>query len=181
MTLLPYSGERQSALQTYAFQVLDALAVGFGPSQCEIMWVEGEPVLVEIAARLSGGIGALLSGICGGINQVDETVSVLLEPERFLATLEQKPCLQRRAVILFLIPHRHGRLIRIRGLDEMQKLPTLHSASLGAQPGDMLKRVAGMVTLIDRDIQAIERDVAVIRALEKEGMFEVETEGLVKL
>lgn len=177
MTLLPYAGERQEALQSYTFKVLDALAIDFGPAQCELMWVDGEPVLVEVAARLSGGIGALLSGICGGINQVDETTSILLEPERFLATWDEKPHLQRRAVILFLVPHRRGRLMRVRGLEEIQRLPTLHSASVGAQPGDMLKRVAGMVILIDEDIRSIERDVGVIRALERVGMFEVESEG----
>ncbi|MGB5259093.1 MAG: ATP-grasp domain-containing protein [Gammaproteobacteria bacterium] len=177
MTLLPYAGERQEVLQSYACKVLDALEINVGPAHCELMWVDGEPVLVEAAARLSGGIGALLSGICGGICQVDETVSILLEPERFLATLNEKPCLQRRAVILFLVPHRRGRLIRIRGLDALRQLPTLHSASVGAQPGDMLKRVAGVVTLIDEDVQSIERDMGVIRALEREGMFEVESEG----
>jgi len=50
---------------------------------------------------------------------------------------------------------------------------------VSAQPGDMLKRVAGVVTLIDEDIQSIERDVGVIRALEREGMFEVESNGAV--
>jgi len=177
MTLLPYAGERQDALQSYAFKVLDALAIDFGPAQCELMWVDGEPVLVEAAARLSGGIGALLGGICGGISQVDETVSVLLEPEWFLATLNEKPRLQRRAVILFLVPNRCGCLIRIRGLDEIRRLPTLHSVSVGAQPGDMLKRVAGVVTLIDEDIESIERDIDVIRTLEREGLFEVESEA----
>lgn len=177
MTLLPYAGERQEALQSYAFKVLDALAVNIGPAQCELMWVDGEPILVEAAARLSGSIGALLSGICGGISQVDETVNALLQPDRFLASVNQKPQLQRRAVTLFLIPQRRGRLIRVRGLDKVQRLQTLHSASVSAQPGDMIKRVAGVVTLIDEDIQSIERDVSVIRSLEREGMFEVECEG----
>ena len=177
MTLLPYDGERQGALKSYTFKVLDALAIDFGPAHCELMWVDGEPVLVEVAVRLSGGINALLSGICGGVSQLDETVSILLEPERFLATLNESPRLQRRAVNLFLVPRRHGRLVGVRGLDEIQRLPTLHSISIGAQPGDMLKRVAGVATLIDEDIHSIERDVGVIRALEREGMFEVESEA----
>jgi biotin carboxylase len=179
MTLLPYSGERQEALQAYAFKVLDALSVNFGPAQCELMWVNGEPVMVEVAARLSGGMGALLSGICGGISQVDETIRILLEPERFLATLDLKPRLQRRAVNLFLVPQRRGRLVRVRGLDRIWQLPTLHSASVSAQPGDLLKRVAGVVTLVDEDIDAIERDIGIIRALEKAGMFEIENEEAV--
>jgi hypothetical protein len=38
----------------------------------------------------------------------------------------------------------------------------------------MIKRVAGLVTLVDEDIQSIERDIDVIRALERDGIFEVE-------
>ena len=177
MTLLPYSGKRQQALQSYACSVLDALAIEIGPAQCELMWVDGEPVLVEAAARLSGGIGALLSGICGGICQVDETVSIMLEPKQFMASIDDMPHLERRAVILFLVPQQRGRLIRLRGIGDIRRLPTLHSLSISAQPGDTLKRVAGVVTLIDQDIGSIERDIGVIRALERKCLFEVECEG----
>jgi hypothetical protein len=40
----------------------------------------------------------------------------------------------------------------------------------------MIKRVAGLVTLVDEDIQSIERDIDVVRALERDGIFEVEDE-----
>jgi hypothetical protein len=40
----------------------------------------------------------------------------------------------------------------------------------------MIKRVAGLVTLVDEDIQSIERDIDIIRALERDGIFEVEDE-----
>jgi hypothetical protein len=65
-------------------------------------------------------------------------------------------------------------LIRLRGLDEIRGLPTLHSLSVRAQPGDMIGRVAGLVTLVNEDIRSIEHDVSVIRALEAAGIFEVE-------
>jgi hypothetical protein len=100
----------------------------------------------------------------------------MLAPDRFLATLNDQPRLQRRAANLFLMPQRQGRLVRLRGLDEIRRLPTLHSLSVGAQPGDMIKRVAGLVTLVDEDIQSIERDIDVVRALERDGIFEVEDE-----
>jgi biotin carboxylase len=176
MTLLPYHGKRQEIMQSYVFGVLDALAIHFGPAHCELMWVDGEPVLIEVAARLAGGVNALLSGICASVNQLDETVNAMLAPGQFLAGLSDIPSLQRRAVNLFLMPHRQGRLVRLRGLEEIRRLPTLHSLSVGAQPGDMIKRVAGLVTLVGEDIQLIERDINVIRSLERDGIFEVEDE-----
>jgi hypothetical protein len=176
MTLLPYVGERQEALQSYAFEVLDALTIQFGPAHCELMWVDGEPVLVEVGARLSAGNNAVLSRICGGICQLDETVEAILAPDRFLGMLNHQPHLQRRAVNVFLIPRRQGRLARARGLEEIRRLPTVHSMSVGVKPGDLLNRVVGLVTLIDEDIQAIERDIGVIRDLERKGIFELEQE-----
>ena len=174
MTLLPYRGERQDVMQSYVCGVLDALDIRFGPAHCELMWVDDEPVLIEIAARLTAGNNSILSGICGGISQLDETVDTMLSPHRFLASMGVQPELKKRAVNLFLIPKRQGRLIRLRGLDEIRSLSTLHSMSVRAQLGDMIGRVAGLVTLVDEDIQSIERDVNVIRALEADGIFEVE-------
>jgi hypothetical protein len=161
-------------MQSYIFRVLDALDIRFGPAHCELMWVDDEPILIEVAARLSAGINSLLSGLCGGINQLDETADAILDPDRFLATLNDQPCLQRRAANLFLMPQRQGRLIRVRGIDEIRHLPTLHSMSVSAQPGDIIGRVAGLVTLVDEDIHAIERDIHAIRVLENNGIFEVE-------
>ena len=47
---------------------------------------------------------------------------------------------------------------------------------IDAECADLLDRVAGLVTLIDEDIRAIEDDVAAIRTLEREGIFEMEQE-----
>jgi biotin carboxylase len=179
MTLLPYLGERQESLRSYAFDVLDALAIRFGPAHCELMWVAGEPILVEVGARLSAGNNAVLSRICGGICQLDETVESILAPDRFLATRSHQPRLERRAANVFLAPRRQGRLRRVHGLEAIRRLPTFYSLSMGAKPGDQLSRVAGLVTLIDEEIQAIQRDIEVIRELERDGIFEVEQEPLV--
>ena len=174
MTLLPYRGERQDIMQSYVFGVLDALDIRFGPAHCELMWVDDEPVLIEVAARLTAGNNSILSGLCGGISQLDEVVDAMLSPDRFLASLSVQPELKKRAVNLFLMPKRQGRLIRLRGLDKIRGLPTLHSLSVRAQPGDMIGRVAGLVTLVNEDIRSIEHDVSVIRELEAAGIFEVE-------
>jgi hypothetical protein len=161
-------------MQSYIFRVLDALDIRFGPAHCELMWVDGEPVLIEAAARLSVGINSLLSGLCGGINQLDETANAILDPDLFLATLNDLPSLQRHAANLFLMPQRQGRLIRLNGIDEIRHLPTLHLMSVSAQHGDIIGRVASLVTLVGEDIQSIERDINAIRVLESDGIFEVE-------
>jgi biotin carboxylase len=177
MTLLPYAGERQEVLQSYIFKVLEALDIRYGPAHCELMWVDGEPVLIEAAARLTAGINSILGSICGGICQLDETVEAMLAPDRFLAMLNVQPQLKRRAANVFLMPRRRNRPVRLRRLDGIRRLSTLHSFSVSAQPGDIVKQVAGVVTLVDRDIQSIERDINTIRELEREEIFEVVDEN----
>jgi len=176
MTLLPYVGRRQAALRAYAFRVLDALGIVFGPAHCELMWVDGEPVLMEVGARLSAGINAELSRICGGICQLDETVDAILAPEAFLVSLNRRTALQRRAANVFLHPQRPGTLRRVNHLDALAELPTLHSMSVQTTPGEILKRVAGRVTLVSADLRALRRDVARIRRLERAGLFETDSQ-----
>ena len=174
MTLLPYQGERQAIMQSYVFRVLDALAIRFGPAHCELMWVDGEPVLIEVAARLTAGINSVISSLCGGICQLDEAVEAVLDPDRFQATLNHQPHLQRRAANVFLMPQCQDRPVCLRSLDGIRHLPTLHSFSVSAQPGDIVKQVAGVITLVDEDILSIERDINRIHELERDGLFEVE-------
>jgi hypothetical protein len=173
MTLLPYEGERQDTLRSYVFRALDALGIGFGPAHCEVMLVDGEPVLMEVGARLSAGVNAVLSRVCGGICQLDETADAILAPKKFLESLSRQPALERRAVNVFLVPRQLGRLKRVNHLDALARLPTLHSMSIQTEPGELLKRVAGRVTLIAEDIRALERDMASIRVLEAAGLFDV--------
>ncbi len=112
--------------------------------------------------------------MCGGISQLDETVDAILVPDRFLSTLNCQPHLQRYAANVFLIPQQEGRLIRVHGLEAIERLPSLHRLSVSAKPGSRLGRVAGMVTLVHEDLLTIERDIDTIRHLVREGMFGVE-------
>jgi biotin carboxylase len=174
MTLLPYTGDIQEALQSYAYDTLDALSIQFGPAHCELMWVDNEPVLIEVGARLTGGMNAVLSGICGGFSQLDETVEAILSPDCFRQSIHDRRSLGRRAANVFLIPAHTGRLFAVNGLARIEQLPTLHSMSVSARPGAELKKVAGSVLLVDEDITAIERDIDMIRRIERDGLFELE-------
>lgn len=174
MTLLPYTGELQEALQAYAYDTLDALSIRFGPAHCELMWCDDEPVLIEVGARLTGGMNAVLSGMCGGLSQLDETVEAILSPHSFRQSIHDRPSLKRRAANVFLVPPRTGRLLAVNGLDRIERLPTLHSMSVPVSPGAKLKKVAGSVLLIDEDIASIERDISMIRTIQNDGLFEVE-------
>ena len=174
LQLLPYEGDLQEQLRHYAFEVLDALGVRFGPAHCELMWTKSGPTLVELGARLSAGNNAVLSRLCGGICQLDETVNVLIEPARFLAELDCRPRLNHRAANAFLFTTCRGKLLQTRYVEEIQALPTFHSMSIASQHGETIDGVAGRVTLLHAEWNAIQRDLSKIRELEANGMFVVE-------
>ncbi len=173
MRLLAYEGPQQSSVRAYACEVLRALGIRFGPSHCELIVGGNGPVLVEIGARMSGGVNAVLSRVCGGVCQLDETVDAILAPEKFLERLDIRPQLKQHVVNVFLSPQRPGTLVRTKHVQDLRALGTLHSLSITTQPGDQLKRVAGLVTLVSDDIHAIYRDIDTIRGLESNGIFEV--------
>ena len=174
MRLIDYEGKRQHALHAYAIRLLEALGIRFGPAHCELIWNHAEPVLVEVGARMSAGINAVLSRTCGGIGQLDETVNVILRPDDFLATFRVQPCLTQYAANVFLRPHRPGTLITTRYVDRLQQLSTFQSMSLATRPGQQLTGVAGRVTLVGHDADAMQRDMAKIRDLERIGIFQLQ-------
>lgn len=173
MALLPYDGARQPALRAFTERVLEAVGIVFGPAHCELIWLDDGPVFVEIGARLTAGINAVLSRICGGTCQLDATVDVLLRPERFPAATEEEFQLRKRGANVFLFPPAPGRLIRVDHLDVIRSLPAFHSMSVADRPGEVVPRVAGLVTLVAEDDDALARDVATIRRLEQDGLFHV--------
>ncbi len=174
MTLLPYDGTRQRALEACAVKVADALGIRHGPAHCELMWVDDEPAFIEMGARFSGGINGALSHLCGGYGQFEMMIELMVAPDRFRRRASRRPRLRKRAANLFLMPARSGRLVQTRGLEQIRALATLHSFSIASTPGVKLDRVAGRITLLAEDPAAIEADVQRIRRLERQGMFELE-------
>ena len=94
MELLAYDGDVQEKLRAYATAALDALEIRIGPAHCELMWVDDQPVLMEIGARLSAGNNATLSRTCGGVCALDLTIAAYLDPRGFAAGIESHPKLK---------------------------------------------------------------------------------------
>ena len=178
LRLLPYEGGVQDMLREYVFQVLDAVGVRIGPAHTEVILTSDGPVLVEVGARMSAGNNAVLSRQCGGPCQLDETVKCILEPEQFLEHIGQRATLQKYAANVFLMNRRHGRLVRTCHESQLRMLPTLESMSIVNEPGQMVGEVAGRITLLDADWDAIERDIATVRSLEQQGIFVIEEDAV---
>lgn len=174
MELLPYDGEIQARLFSFATGVLDALGVQYGPTHCELILQDGSITFVEAATRLSAGNNATLSRDCGVACQLDLTIDAYSNPEGFLKRMNQPQTLERRAANFFLMPRREGRLLALPRIDEIRSLRSFHGMSVGAAIGKPAPRVAGMVTLIHPDPNVIAEDIGAIRDLEINGLYEID-------
>jgi biotin carboxylase len=175
--LLPGRGELQRGLFEFACGVLDALGVRYGPAHIELIRVDdGTPCFVEMGARLTAGKNTLLNRVCSGLCQLDLTVDAYAHPERFARGARGSYDLGKRAVVVFLMPPRPGRLRDLSRRPELEALPTLHDLSLRLQPGDRVDGIVGMAILVHEDEAAVLRDLDRIRELERNGLFVLEDE-----
>lgn len=173
--LLAADGELQKRLFEYAKRVLDALAIRYGPAHCEVILVDGSPVLVEVGARLHGGEKVhLLSRVALGSSQVDLAVDCYSAPDRFIATCNRLYKMNRHAVQLLLMPPRKGRLKALRRLDDIRQLDSFHEFHLDAQVGQPVPDIVGLIALAHADRTVIAHDLQRIKRLEETELYEIE-------
>ncbi|MFI5617753.1 ATP-grasp domain-containing protein [Streptomyces sp. NPDC051567] len=68
----------------YMHEVLDALGIAYGPTHAEVIVTPQGPALVEVGARLSGGLLPDFHDLCLGGNQADLTALAYARPQEFL-------------------------------------------------------------------------------------------------
>jgi hypothetical protein len=175
--LLPATGDTQETLVDFTQRVLDALGIRYGPAHCELMWVDDAPVLIEIGARAHGGISPGVSRRCSGRGQLELTLDAYLDPERFLRSSQAPYPLDKRALIVFLIPGTRGVLKGLGSLSPLRRLSSFADASIWVRPGQPVHRALGRVILIHSDRRVLEGDLEHIRALMRNGLCKMEPPG----
>ena len=84
-SVLPPDAGPAPAIIAYLHEVHDALGLAYGPTHAEVIVTPEGPVLVEIGARLSGGVVPDFHDRCLGGNQADLTALAHARPEEFRA------------------------------------------------------------------------------------------------
>jgi biotin carboxylase len=174
IALLPAEGPRQTELVAYAFATLDALGIEHGPAHTELMWTCDGVVLVESGARLNGGKIPRISRACCGTSQVELTVESIVDPNGFQSRASHKYQLLRHGTLAFLIPPIRGRLTGVPRLADLHALPSHHETHVRPRPNEPAPRIVGWVRLIHDDPAVVARDLARIRQLEVDGLYEIQ-------
>ncbi|MFI1994555.1 ATP-grasp domain-containing protein [Actinoplanes sp. NPDC020271] len=140
MTSVPAGASVFEELRTYAFGVLDALAIGNGPVHLELMLTADGPRIVEAGARMCGEDVAQFAALATGESQVDRTVQAYLEPERFLADAGQPYRLGHHAAMVFMASPVEGTLRSYPLLPLVHELRSYRDSAFKVNPGDILRR-----------------------------------------
>lgn len=175
--LVPYEIASELGLFDYALQVLDALGVQNGAAHSEIILTNGGPVLVDIGARLCGGMVPNLCFAAQGNSQAHALVQSFVDSSEFVRLASQPYSMQRHAIRVLLHSTRSGTVQSYRNLERICSLASFHDLRLTVKPGESLKKTTdffshpGKVDLIHDQFERASADMGIIRELEKEGLF----------
>lgn len=163
-------------LTDYVAAVLTAFGIDWGPTHTEVMLTESGPVLIEIGARLHGGIAPAITLPVYGSNLALLTATAYTSPDHFLAATERP--IPHRATLAQVALHcpRDGILTAEPDLGEVRDLPSFHSVRLRGAVGPVRKTrdllsSFGSVYLAHPDAGQVRKDYRQIRSLEKDILY----------
>lgn len=169
LQIVPADGETARQLTGYAYRVLDALGIRFGPAHVEIKLTPQGPALVEVGARLAGGGIPAAARLSTGESQLEWTARAYVQPEAFHIRCREPYRIQRHCALVALISPVGGTLQAYRGLDRIEGLESFHSMQVAVRPGQQLKRTIDdltypvVVTLAHDIAEIVYRDMNTIR------------------
>ncbi|KAK1930318.1 Dapdiamide A synthase [Phytophthora citrophthora] len=181
LSLVPAEGIVNDMID-YQFQVLDALGIRQGPAHGEVKFCHGSPVLIEVGSRCHGGEGAWvpIANICVGYNQVTASVESILDSEAFAKLTDRPRKLLAYGCEAMLVSYKNGVLKSTPGIAEIEKMPAFLKKEIFVGPGDNVRQTVDMFTtpgsimLTHKDRKVLEGNLARIRELEVEGLFELQ-------
>ncbi len=161
-------------LEEYVYRCLNVLGTKFGASHFEIMYTKKGPMIIEVGARLAGGMDPSAITKAIGINQVTALASVYLYGKEYIRFLQQflKNGKFGHYTKLLLISRHSGQAIRSPSLEIFKGLPTFHSMHYDVPVNQKLsitidrQTCPGCIFLVSPDRASIEWDYDTIRAVE---------------
>ena len=175
--LEPY-GDLQDSLVAYATRVLEALGVRHGAAHTEIMLTERGPILLECAARITGGINPYAEDAAVGLDHLTLAAEAYTEPDRFLARPPRYTLRQRLGIVALRSPV-DGQVAAGDGLDALLSLPTFAGCVPTVYAGARVVRTRSFMTspalvyLLGDTMDMVRSDMAAIRRIEASGQLYV--------
>lgn len=176
VSLCPH--ELPDNLLKYALQTLDVVGVEHGPAHAEYFITDTGPVLMEVAARLSGADTASHAHESMGCSQIDalvDDVSGTLDWKQRTGTL---PKLKQHVAMYYLTSSGTGVFQNFAKLDQVQNLASYWKFMPRISAGEQLSHTAdefaepGMVSIKHPTQSVLWRDLFTLHYLDGDGFYE---------
>lgn len=175
--LLPANSDIANQLINYIKQILTALKINYGPTTSDIVMTNNGPILVELGARLMGGMMpmALLRQSLA-ITQLDTMITAYSNQQVF-RQLPDRYTLSRPLTMYLVRSQQQGQLKSFQFLNEIRQLPSVQWLEPMIQPGDLLHITKDYQTspihiiLSHPNSEQIEEDLKQINSFEQCGLF----------
>ncbi|MGO8994240.1 MAG: ATP-grasp domain-containing protein [Polyangiaceae bacterium] len=128
----PVSDDVRGMVLAAARRWLSAVGLAFGAAHIEFRISNGEPVLMEINARLGGDMLPELIRLSTGFDEL--RYLFLQHANRRLEADPKEVRASRVAAIRFILPTRSGTVAEVRGAEEVRKLPFVRRLMLRPAP-----------------------------------------------
>ncbi|MGL1958988.1 MAG: ATP-grasp domain-containing protein [Colwellia sp.] len=165
--------ELQPSIQ-YVYKVLDALGLILGPSHCEIKIDDTGPVLIEVGARMHGGMLPKVVSAFAKHSQIDLCIDAYLRPKVFKKKTQQSNTYLQHAKVYLFINKSSGIILEVNE-DRVASLPSYHWGIYLMIPGKRLPQTTsfincpGLVYLLNSCHKQLQRDIDTLNQWEKEG------------
>lgn len=176
-TLLDFDGAVQSVLVEYAHRVLDALAIKYGPSHAEIMLTDAGPILVEVAARVSGATNIVVSRECVGHDAINLTIDSYIDQENFYRELSCPGKVRKYGMVIDLATEQAGVVEGEIFTENLSSLLSLKNMIIKKKVGDTVVPTTDLLNspakfhLVHEDPGQLERDYEVIQSVGRVGFI----------
>lgn len=147
----------------YVHAVLDALGITIGASHCEVKVDEKGPVLIEVGARMQGGMVPKVVAEFARHSQTDLCIDAYLRPEVFMQNTEQGNQYYQHAKAYGMANRKAG-LVEALHLENVTQLASYHWGVFLMELGKVLPKTTsfidcpGWVFLINEDEAQLEQD-----------------------
>jgi hypothetical protein len=186
--MIPVDSQSKEAriLIEYTQGVLNALKLDNGPSHGEVMMKDDVPCLVEMNCRSHGWDGAWvpLANMLCGYAQPALALDSHVDPGKFSEIPDVMPSPYKASgQAVMLVSYFAGTVKSTPGYERMKKMSSFLALQTGYEKGSKVSltidlfTAVGVLMLANADKCQLEADVAEVRKMEKDGLFEFDEEA----
>ncbi|ESX66892.1 hypothetical protein X759_27265 [Mesorhizobium sp. LSHC420B00] len=125
----PLTDDEYKHIADVSLRCLQALGLGWGPTNIELRWTARGPVVIEVNPRLPGGANPKLARLAYGVDLIDEHIKLVIGEECDLRRRQSNIAGAR-----FLNPDRDGFLNWINGATRAAAIPGVAEVKIYVGP-----------------------------------------------